>query len=139
MSDPLASGIESLGFGSSIPVLRMLDERRSRAFYLAYLGFEVEWEHRFRPESPKSPLYLQVRLGDAVLHLDGHAGEETPTSQVRIPVRELEVYAAHLRQKPPADLKPEAVDPRGEGHNTDLNLYDPSGNLLVFWLDAQRP
>ena len=31
------------------------------------------------------------------------------------------------------DDKPEVVDPRYEGLKTDMNIYDPSGNLLVFW------
>lgn len=47
---------------SSIPVMRMFDEAAARAFYLDYLGFEIEWEHRFH-KTAESPLYLQLRLG----------------------------------------------------------------------------
>ena len=53
---------------STNPILRMFDESKAKAFYIDYLGFEVDWECRF---SPTAPLYMQIRLGDAVIHLDG--------------------------------------------------------------------
>lgn len=60
-------------FESSIPVLRMLDEARAKAFYIDYLGFEIDWEHRFEAATTNSPLYMQIHQGDAVIHLNGHA------------------------------------------------------------------
>ena len=75
------------GFESSVPVLRMLDEAKAKAFYVDYLGYQVDWEHRF---SPDSPLYMQIHLGPSVIHLNGHATEETPTAEVRIPVKDIE-------------------------------------------------
>ena len=123
------------GIGSSIPVLRMLDEARAQAFYVDFLGYQVEWEHRFGEESEGSPLYMQVRLGDSVLHLNGHAGEGDPVAEVRVPVRDVEGFCEQLRSRtPPGGEMPEVVDPRYEGKLTDLNLVDPSGNLVVFWL-----
>jgi hypothetical protein len=129
----------SAGFqiGSSIPVLRMLDETRARAFYVDFLGFSIDWEHRFR-ESRTSPLYMQVHLGEAVLHLDGHAGGDSPISEVRIPVRGLEAYCAHLCEKASDGPRPSLVDPRGKGEGTDMNIRDPSGNLLTFWKASGR-
>ncbi len=43
-----------------IPILRSFDEGKLRAFYLDYLGFVIDWEHRFGPDMP---LYLQVSRG----------------------------------------------------------------------------
>ena len=43
--------------GSSIPVLRMSEEAAAKAFYVNFLGFEIEWEHRFE-DSPESLLYM---------------------------------------------------------------------------------
>jgi len=40
--------------GSSIPVLRMSEEAAAKAFYVNFLGFKIEWEHRFE-DSLKSP------------------------------------------------------------------------------------
>lgn len=117
---------------SSIPVLPMLDEAKSLEFYVEFLGYEVEWEHRFG-ESPDSPLYAQVRLGDSVLHLNGHADSDATVVEVRVPVQGLEAYCEKLQQKTPGAEKPEIVDPRYEGRPTDMNMIDPAGNTIVFW------
>lgn len=123
-------------FESSILVLRMFDETKARAFYLEFLGYAVDWEHRFRPETPDSPLYMQISQGASVLHLNGHASEETPAAEVRIPVQRLEAYCEWLCARAPGYERPEIVDPRGEGRRADMNIHDPSGNLLVFWSRA---
>ena len=128
---PEASEDPQRGFEirSSIPVLRMLDEAKAKAFYLDYLGFEVDWECRF---SPTAPLYMQIHLGDAIIHLNGHAGEDAPISQVNIPVLGLQNYCEFLIAKGANYPKPCVVDPRHQGRNTDLNIDDPFGNELVF-------
>ena len=114
---------------SSIPVLRMLDEGKAKGFYLDYLGFEIDWECRF---SPTAPLYMQIRLGDAIMHLNGHAREDAPISQVNIPVLGLQNYYEFLIAKGANYPKPCVVDPRHQGRNTDMNIVDPFGNELVF-------
>lgn len=58
--------------GNSTPTLRIFDEARAREFYLGYLGFRIDWEHRF---APGMPLYLQVSRDDCVLHLSQHHGD----------------------------------------------------------------
>ena len=121
--------------GSSIPVLKMLDEEKTRRFYMDFLGYKIDWEHRFEPVSSNSPLYMQIRSGESVLHLNGHADSDAPVTEVRIPVKELKAYCDYLREKSQGSERPEVVDPRYSGENQDMNIYDPSGNLLVFWLD----
>jgi Glyoxalase superfamily protein len=114
---------------SSIPVLRMFDEAKAKAFYLDYLGFEVDWQSRF---SPTAPLYMQIHLGDAIIHLNGHAKKDAPISQVNIPVLGLANYCEYLLAKGADYPKPSVVDPRYQGRNTDMNIYDPFDNHLVF-------
>jgi hypothetical protein len=46
-----------MSLGRTIPILRILDERKAKEFYLEFLGFTLDWEHRFEPGLP---LYLQV-------------------------------------------------------------------------------
>lgn len=77
---------------------------------------------------------MQISLGDSVIHLNGHASEETPVAEVRIPVRDLGGYEQELGHRCKGRPRPEAVDPRYEGKKTDLNIHDPSGNHLVFLL-----
>ena len=64
-----------------IPVLRIFDEDKAREFYVDFLGFKVDWEHRFEPGLP---LYMQVSRDGCVLHLSGHHGDATPGSALRI-------------------------------------------------------
>lgn len=51
-------------FHPVVPILRSFDEGKAREFYVTWLGFEVDWEHRF---DPGTPLYMQVSR-------DGRAG-----------------------------------------------------------------
>ena len=114
---------------SSIPILRMLDEAKAKAFYLDYLGFKLDWECRF---TPTAPVFIQIHLGAAHIHLDGHATEDAPISQVNIPVLGLQNYCDYLIAQGANYPKPCVVDPRSVGRNTDMNILDPFGNLLIF-------
>jgi len=53
-------------FGSIVPLLRMFDIPATRAFYNDYLGFGVDFEHRFEPELP---LYMQVWMPNGSHHM----------------------------------------------------------------------
>lgn len=35
-----------------IPILRIFDEAKAREFYIDWLGFSVDWEHRFNSNTP---------------------------------------------------------------------------------------
>jgi len=56
----------------SIPILRIFDEAKAREFYVDFLGFTVDWEHRFNDDAP---LYMQVSRDGCVLHLSEHYGD----------------------------------------------------------------
>ena len=43
-----------------IPILRIYDEQRAKDFYIGYLGFAVDWEHR---SDGAGPLYLFPSMG----------------------------------------------------------------------------
>ena len=66
-------------FGPPTPILRSFDEKRAKAFYLDFLGFELVFEHRFEDWAP---LYMSVRKGDCVLHLSEHYGDGCPGAGV---------------------------------------------------------
>jgi len=129
---PIELAMPNFQLHCSIPVLRVLDETLARSFYLEYLGYKIEWEHRFS-DAADSPLYMEVSQGASVLHLNGHATEETPVCEVRIPVEGLQGFCDFLAAKETQFENPEIVDPRYEGRKTDLNIVDPFGNHLVFW------
>lgn len=128
-TDPAGRPHQEFEIGPAIPVLRMLDEDTAKAFYLGYLGFEVDWECRFTPDAP---VYMQIRLGTALIHLNGHAEEDAPITQVNIQVLGLENYCQHLIAKKANYPTPCVEDPRYVGRDTDMNIDDPFGNELVF-------
>lgn len=47
----------SVTFDKAIPILRIFDETKAREFYIDFLGFSVEFEHRFEADLP---LYLGI-------------------------------------------------------------------------------
>ena len=47
----------AIGFVRTIPILRIFDVEKAKEFYGGYLGFRVDWEHRF-PDV--APVYMQV-------------------------------------------------------------------------------
>lgn len=46
--------------GPTIPILRVFDEAAAEAFYLGFLGFQRNWEHRLEAGLP---LYQRVSRG----------------------------------------------------------------------------
>ena len=70
-----------------VPILRIFDEAKAKEFYVDYLGFNVDWEHRFEADMP---LYMQVSQDEIVIHLSEHHGDCTPGAALRIETERLE-------------------------------------------------
>jgi len=113
--------------GAITPILRIFDEAKAREFYVDFLGFEVDWEHRFEPSLP---LYLQVSHGDCVLHLSEHHGDCCPGAALRIEVDDVDAYHAALTAKNYGYARP-GVDDTPWG-SREMTVKDPFGNRLVF-------
>jgi hypothetical protein len=60
-----------IGFDWVVPVLRMFDIDKADEFYLGFLGFKVDWNHRFDPNAPH---YRLLSRGNLILHLSEHHG-----------------------------------------------------------------
>src|SRR2546425_10865696 len=56
----------------AFPQLRMTNWKRTRAFYVEGLGFNVDWEHRFEPGLP---VFAQLTRDGLSLFLTEHAGD----------------------------------------------------------------
>lgn len=113
--------------GPAIPLLRIFDEDLARRFYLEFLGFGIEFEHRF---APGMPLYLRVRRSGTVLDLSGHHGDGTPGTGVWIPIADVRSYRDELRGRAWHPVFPD-VDDTAPGGPT-LAVQDPFGNVLRF-------
>ena len=114
-------------FGPIIPILRMFNEAKAREFYVAYLGFKVDWEHRFEPELP---LYLQVSRDGCLLHLTEHHGDCSPGAAIRISIDGVEAFHAELAKKAYGYARPCIETPPWGG--CELTVIDPFQNRLVF-------
>lgn len=110
-----------------VPILRIFSIEKAKEFYLGYLGFQVDWEHRFEPALP---LYMQVSLGNCVLHLSEHHGDACPGSTVFLRVRNLAAYHAQLAAKNYPYLRP-GIEATGWG-SRGFDATDPFGNRLRF-------
>jgi hypothetical protein len=111
----LAQGLRLADFSPPIAVLRGFSEEATRAFYLEFLGVEVEFEHRVDPDSP---LYLTVWRSILVM---------------RRPVRRFELIVpmcAALNAKNYRHASP-GVQSQSWGYDK-MSMSDPSGNRLVF-------
>ncbi|WP_088347854.1 MULTISPECIES: glyoxalase superfamily protein [Rhodomicrobium] len=119
--------------GAPTPVLRIFDEAKAREFYCDFLGFTVDWEHRFGDDFP---LYMQVSSGVCRLHLSEHYGDASPGAQVRIESDDVDAFAAALRAKAYKYARP-GVEATPWG-NRESRLTDPFGNRLTFFTPADK-
>ncbi|MAP93629.1 MAG: glyoxalase/bleomycin resistance/extradiol dioxygenase family protein [Ponticaulis sp.] len=122
-------------FGAPTPILRIFDEAKAREFYLDFLGFSLQFEHRF---DENLPIYLGIELGACELHLSEHHGDCSPGARIRIEVEDLLAYLSHLRAKDYRFAKPGEPEeaPWGE---ISCTLTDPFGNRLTLFEELASP
>ena len=85
-----------VNLAAPLPVLRSFDEAKAREFYIGFLGFTVDWEHRFEPEAP---LYMQLSRDSCVLHVSEHFGDGAPGTCLFLPMDDISGYRAELLAK----------------------------------------
>lgn len=122
-----AAAALTAGSGPAIPILRVQDGRIALPFYLDYLGFTIEWEHRFEPGMP---LYARLSLSGTTVDLSEHHGDGTPGSVVWIPVADLRALHGKLTRNPHSSVRP-GIDKDSPGGPT-MTVTDPFGNELRF-------
>jgi catechol 2,3-dioxygenase-like lactoylglutathione lyase family enzyme len=121
------NGKMAIQFRRAVPVFRIYSLEKAREFYLEFLGFKVDWEHRFEPGAP---VYMQVSRDGLAIHLSEHHGDGTPGS------------VAYVYMTGVGDLHRELNDKRYR-HNrpglqqqdwgmTGLSVVDPFNNRIVF-------
>ena len=115
-----------------IPVLRMFDVAKAREFYVDWLGFNVDWEHRFEENAP---LYMQLSPGEMIVHLSEHYGDGCPGAVVYVSVRGIDEWHRQLSAKRYKYLRPGI---QTEPWNARcMNVIDPFGNRIRFCEDMR--
>lgn len=113
--------------GRITPILRIFDEAKAREFYVDFLGFQVDWEHRFAADLP---LYMQVSKDDCILHLSGHHGDCCPGAHLYIDTTDLDSYQQQLLAKNYKHSRP-GIENTERG-TREMTIADPFGNSLTF-------
>ena len=119
---------EGFQFQETIPILRIFSVDKAKEFYLDFLGFTIDWEHRF---GDNFPLYAQVSRAGLKLHLSEHHGDASPGSTVFLWMRGIAEYHRELIAKDYRYYKPgleDAVPFKGKV----MQVSDPFGNRLRF-------
>ncbi|MEX6500849.1 glyoxalase superfamily protein [Pseudomonas zhanjiangensis] len=114
-------------FSSTTPILRIFDEAKAREFYLDFLGFKLDWQHRFAEDLP---LYLQISRDGCVLHLSAHHGDCCPGAALRIETDDLQALHQELLAKAYGFARP-GIEQMPWG-SADMPIHDPFGNRLIF-------
>jgi len=115
------------------PILRSFDATKAQEFYVDFLGFTIDWQHRF---GDNFPLYMQVSRGACILHLSEHHGDCSPGSALRIRVDDVDALRDALQAKDYRYAKPGAEDmPWG---TREMGVTDPFGNRLIFFSGTGR-
>lgn len=108
------------------PILRSFDEAKALDFYVGWLGFTKDWEHRFKPGMP---LYMQVSRGGLILHLSEHYGDASPGSTTFVRMTGLREFHAEIMARPFANMRPglEKAD-----WGLEMTVIDPFSNRIRF-------
>lgn len=117
----------TITFSPAIPIFRIFSVEKAREFYLDFLGFKLDWEHRFEPDMP---LYMQVSRGSLVLHLTEHHGDACPGSTAYVRMRGVREYHAEISGKGYRHLRP-GVESRA-WTPAEMTVTDPFGNRIRF-------
>jgi catechol 2,3-dioxygenase-like lactoylglutathione lyase family enzyme len=110
-----------------VPILRSFDEAKAREFYIDWLGFTLDWQHRFEPWAP---LYMQVSRAGIVFHLSEHHGDGSPGAHVRVRITGVHEFHAELSARQYKNNRPGLERPEWGG--TEFTVIDPVNNRITF-------
>ena len=117
----------SISFLRAIPILRIFDIDKAKEFYCDFLGFTLDWEHRF---DDSSPVYMQISRDELVLHLSEHYGDCTPGSTVFVWMTNVDDYNRELLGKDYRYLRPGVEDTQFGARM--MTVIDPFHNQIRF-------
>jgi catechol 2,3-dioxygenase-like lactoylglutathione lyase family enzyme len=114
-------------FKTVIPILRMFDVAKAREFYIEYLGFTVDFEHRLQDNAP---LFMGISRGNVTLFLSEHHGDGTPGSHICIEMNGVRELSEELAARQYRYMNPSIIEQ--DWGTRELTVYDPFNNHLSF-------
>jgi catechol 2,3-dioxygenase-like lactoylglutathione lyase family enzyme len=117
----------TIQFERVIPIFRIFSLEKAREFYLDFLGFKIDWEHRFEPDAP---VYMQVSRDGLAIHLSEHHGDGTPGSVAYVYTTDVRAFHRELNDKKYRHNRP-GLQQQDWGM-TELTVTDPFNNRITF-------
>ena len=117
----------TIDFQRTVPIFRIFSLEKAREFYLDFLGFKAEWEHRFEPDAP---VFMQVSRGRLAINLSEHHGDGTPGSIVYVYMTGVKALHRELNDKKYRHNRP-GLQQQDWGM-TELTVIDPFNNRITF-------
>jgi hypothetical protein len=114
-------------FERTTPILRIFDEAKAKEFYVGFLGFTVDWEHRFESNMP---LYMQVSRGNLVFHLSEHHGDGNPGANVFVLMTGVDEFHREISAKKYKYYRPGIETMPWKMR--EMRVIDPFGNRIGF-------
>jgi uncharacterized glyoxalase superfamily protein PhnB len=115
------------------PIFRIFEVQKAIEFYVDWLEFTIDWEHRY---GDNFPVYMQVSKDDIVFHLSEHYGDACPGAKVYIEYTgDLQAYQKRLSQKDYRYYKPCLEKEPG---GATMELIDPFGNKILFSVKEEQ-
>lgn len=117
----------AVSFDRIIPIFRIFSVEKAREFYVEFLGFTIDWEHRFEPGMP---LYMQVSRGGFALHLSEHHGDGSPGVVTFVTMTGIDDFHREISAKGYGYLRPGIEDMPWNARQ--MTVIDPFGNRIRF-------
>jgi catechol 2,3-dioxygenase-like lactoylglutathione lyase family enzyme len=117
----------AIRFEATVPAFRIFSVEKAREFYLGFLGFTLDWEHRF---DDNAPLLMQVSRGGIVIYLSEHHGDGSPGSQITVFLSGIDELHAELNAKRYRYMRP-GIE-QAPWNERVMGVIDPFGNRIFF-------
>jgi hypothetical protein len=111
-----------------IPIFRIFDEVKAKEFYVDFMEFKVDFEHKFEDDFP---IYMQVSKDSWFIHLSEHHGDGCPGSSIMLEMEDVESYQKKLLAKKYKHSRP-GIE-KTEWDTIEMSISDPFGNRLTFF------
>ena len=109
-----------------MPTLRILNYNDAVESYINFLGFTIDWEHRF---GPSEPVYMQILRNELTLHLSENKRFQTEVI-IFVDTKGIEKFHKKLVERNTAKSIPEVS--KTDWQTLQMEIEDPFGNLLRF-------
>ncbi len=117
----------AIEFQLTVPIFRIYSLEKAREFYLDFLDFKVEAEHRFEAGGP---VFMRISRGALVLHLSEHFGDGTPGAIAYVYMMGVRAFHRELNEKKYRHSRPGLIEQ--EWGMIEMNVADPFNNRITF-------